>query len=370
MRVFNGCFCGLMLFYIGCGQNQQGRFSEEQMSSIPLAKRNRLPEATGGLVLSVSDQTITANEIIRPQRDKFEQVAKGRSYQQFRRLVRPAISKAVSNKVADILLYEKARETAPENIDEAVDKAVEMEVNRFVAQYHGNYAQAQRAIEDMGYDWSTFREYQRKFLMTQSYVAKTMDEEMPVSHQEVLDYYDKVKDQRFVWDSTLKFSLIDIVPDKLAVASNDTVDKQKAAMQVAGDLVARIRKGEDFADIARQYSHGHRSIMGGQWGEVTAGSLASPYDIIEKEAMNMNPGQVSDPIETQGHIFIVKLHEKRRGGIEKFEKVQPQLEAELKFQRKREKWENMVTELIDQANIEDLEGFIEFCTRQAYTSYN
>jgi parvulin-like peptidyl-prolyl isomerase len=359
-----------MVFYFGCGQSEKGRFSEEQMSSIPLAKRSSLPEATGGLVLSVSDQTITANEIIKPMQDKFEQVASGRSYAQFRRLVRPSISKAVSNKVADILLYEKARETAPENIEEAVDKAVDMEVNRFVAQYHGNYADAQKAIEDMGYDWSSFRDYQRKFLMTQSYVAKTMDEEMPVTHQELLDYYDKVKDQRFVWDSTLKFSLIDIVPEQLEVASNETVDKQAAAMQVAKDLVHRIRSGQDFADIARQYSHGHRAIMGGQWREVTKGSLASPYDVIEKKAENMHQGQVSDPIKADGHIFIVKLHEKRKGGVEKFEKVQPQLEAELKFQRKREKWEKMVTDLIDQANIADLEGFIEYCIRQAYSSYN
>ena len=119
-------------------------------------------------------------------------------------------------------------------------------------------------------------------------------------------------------------------------------------------------------ELAKENSRGHRAQMGGLWEKVTIGSLAKPYDILETYALKMQPGQVSVPIESYGHIFIIKLEEKTEAGCEPFEKVQQRIEAEIRFRRRKARFDEMVSKIIDQAHIEDMDRFVDFCVETAY----
>ena len=71
----------LALFLIslspGCGQNEAtGKFTEEEMEAIPMATTDHLPEPSGGLVLSVYTETITAEEVILMIADELKSRAK------------------------------------------------------------------------------------------------------------------------------------------------------------------------------------------------------------------------------------------------------------------------------------------------------
>ena len=57
----------------GCEDKPQ--FTPEEMAKIPLAKREGLPEASGGFTLAVGDQTITSEEVIGPVFEKLAPVA-------------------------------------------------------------------------------------------------------------------------------------------------------------------------------------------------------------------------------------------------------------------------------------------------------
>lgn len=362
------CLTAAMLA-LGCGDSKKGKFTDEQMRQFPLANRYDLPPATGGMVMSLFSETITADEILLAVEERLGPAAAQMSRQAFIDQTRPLFRQTVRSKVADILLYQEARKKAPENIDESLDKAVEQEIHRFVASYGNNYALAEATLRKMGMDWRTFRQYQKKMIMTQSYLSKKLDEKVRFSHSEMTAYYDANRDELFCRSGTVEFYAIDILPKQMdAALISEGQTAQQAAMELAAALAARARAGEDFAELAKQYSHGPLATSGGKWLPVTLGAdaLPEPYDVLETEAVKLQHGQVSDPIVSADHIFVMKLITKDMGGCKSFAEVQPMVEQQLLFRHRQKQYEDFVSELVKQADFVEMERFAEFCANAAY----
>lgn len=358
-----------VVFTPGCGGKKKGKFTEEQMQTIPLANRYELPAASGGMTLSLYSQTITDEEIFLAVESRLRPAAEQMDQQTFVTQTIPLIRSIVRDKVADILLYEESRKKAPEHIDEALDKAVEQEINRFVASFGNNYALAEADIRKMGLDWRTFREYQKKLIMTHSYLSSKLTEKPRFTHSEMTAYYDKVRDEQFCKTGILEFHAIDILPKLLnpdQIGDGQTVSA--AGLDLARTIVVKARAGEDFSALAKKYSHGPLASTGGKWLPVTIGAdtLPEPYDVLEEAALKMEAGQVSDPIVNADHIFILKLDRKELGGCKSFVEVQPLIEQQLLFQFRQKQYDAYITELIKQADMAEMERFTEFCAITAY----
>jgi hypothetical protein len=140
----------------------------------------------------------------------------------------------------------------------------------------------------------------------------------PVTYRELRDSYNEMKDEYFARDARITFRLIDIQPDKLQ-APAPIQDRGQFAEELANKLLERIRAGEDFAELAKQHSHGHRKAFGGLWQPVQPESLAAPYNVIAAEADKIEPGQIAGPIVVAGRVFIMKLEEKQTAGYARFE---------------------------------------------------
>ena len=372
LRVFGiGLYLAAGLWIAGCGGSKTGKYTEEQMKAFPLANRYDLPPATGNMVMRVGSQTITSEEIL-VQLDANELLklaAEQMDQKTFIGNTRPFIQQRIRDKVADILLYEEARKKSPENIEDALDKAVDQEISMFIAGYGNDYALAEAQIRKEGWDWRTFREYQKKLIMTHSYLSGKLKEKVLFTHSQMMAYYNAVRDEQFCRSGKLEFHAIDILPKLLAadrIGEGQTA--QQAAMELAAALAARAQAGEEFAELAKTYSHGPLAKTGGKWLPVTLGanSLPQPYDILETEAVKLQPGQVSEPIVNADHIFILKLDSKDMGGCKSFEEVQPLIERQLLFKHQQQQYEEYISKLMRQAGLVELDRFTEFCTNAAY----
>ena len=254
------------LWAAGCGGAKKGKFTDEQMRTIPLANRYELPAASGGMTISLYSETVTSEEIVQAVEERLRPTAAQMEQRAFVTGAMPLIRDTVRSKVSDILLYAEARKKAPTNIDDALDKAVDQEINRFVASYGNNYALAEADIRKMGMDWRTFREYQKKLIMTHSYLSSKLNATIRFTHSEMIAHYDKVRSEQFCQRGTLEFHAIDIVPGLLGADRIDDGQSAKdAALQLATALAARARAGDDFAELARNYSHGPLARSGGKW---------------------------------------------------------------------------------------------------------
>jgi peptidyl-prolyl cis-trans isomerase C len=130
-----------------------------------------------------------------------------------------------------------------------------------------------------------------------------------------------------------------------------TAEQDRATRQRAQGLLARIRKGEDFAKLAREYSMDGSASAGGDVGLVPRGTLAPEY---EEAAFALPVGGVSDVVRTKFGYHIIKVTEKRKEGIAQLEEVRTSLGEFLKNQRINAELEKVVEAQRKAAKVEIL----------------
>jgi peptidyl-prolyl cis-trans isomerase D len=106
---------------------------------------------------------------------------------------------------------------------------------------------------------------------------------------------------------------------------------EDAVRQEAEELLARVRGGADFADLARKHSGDELSAeRGGDLDFFGRGRMVPEF---EQAAFALEPGQISDLVRTQYGYHIIKVADRREETVRSFDEVRPQLEEELKWER-------------------------------------
>ena len=237
-----------------------------------------------------------------------------------------------------------------------------------MSEFGGDYAKAEDELRKMGMDWKSFRKDQEKLILTQGYLQQQLPEEDPITYSELMTYY-KANQGSYNTQAQIEIQLIDIQPDELEITEPYS-SKENYAKKLANDLFDRISLGEDFGSIARKHSHGHRALYDGLWKPVDPDSLAEPYDILADHAASMNDGDLAYPIQSGGHIFIMKLIRKQIAEIKPFNEVKNQIEAKIRVERKSKVIDELSSQIVKEASIHNLDEFTDFCLAKLYIMSN
>ncbi|MDX1494665.1 MAG: peptidylprolyl isomerase, partial [Longimicrobiales bacterium] len=138
---------------------------------------------------------------------------------------------------------------------------------------------------------------------------------------------------------------------------------QAARDSVRGELQAlrrRAQAGEDFAALARQYSQDPGTArMGGDLGYFMRGDMVAPF---ENAAMALEPGEISDVVQTPMGLHIIRLEERR---VQGFEEVAPQYRRQVQARMVQEAESVFVAGLVERANPQVTEGAAEIVREMA-----
>ncbi len=115
----------------------------------------------------------------------------------------------------------------------------------------------------------------------------------------------------------------------------------------AKEVAERLKKGEDFATVAKEKSK-DANAEGGDLGFFARGQMLKPF---EDAAFALDVGQISEPVQTQFGWHIIKVEEKRDQPLPTFDQVKEAIIAQLVQQKAQE----VVTGLRDTAKIEVLD---------------
>jgi parvulin-like peptidyl-prolyl isomerase len=117
-----------------------------------------------------------------------------------------------------------------------------------------------------------------------------------------------------------------------------TEEDQAVKRKEAEEIRQRLLDGADFATVAKELSEGSRAEDGGKF------PWMQPKDVrVElREILTALPaGEISEIIESDTALYIVKVHARRQPGYKSFDEVRAAIKASLSTKeraRLRERW--------------------------------
>ena len=122
------------------------------------------------------------------------------------------------------------------------------------------------------------------------------------------------------------------------------VETEDEAKKVVEDL----KKGADFAELAKKKSKDPGAADGGDLGFFTKDQMVPEFSAV---AFAMEPGKISAPVKSQFGWHVIKVEEKRNRKAPDFEQVKPQIEQYVVRKAQAE----FVTKLREGAKIERMD---------------
>lgn len=130
-------------------------------------------------------------------------------------------------------------------------------------------------------------------------------------------------------------------------------DAAKAEARTKAEQVLKeLKAGGDFAALAKQHSQDPGSAaQGGDLGFFEEGQMVGPFN---DAAFSLQPGAMSDLVETQFGYHIIKVAEKQPSRTIPLSEVRPQVEEYLQARNREEQTEAFVESLRNKGKVEIL----------------
>lgn len=187
-----------------------------------------------------------------------------------------------------------------------------------------------------------FKEELRKSIREQLTIEKMRDSiigNITISPIEVQSYFDQLP------ASDVPFFPATVEAYQLVLFPSIEEQEKKLVIENLASLKTRIQAGESFAVLARQYSEDIGSASnGGELGFWRIGELDSSY---EKAALALNPGEISEPVETRFGFHIIQLIEKQKDKYNTRHILLKPLAAKVSIEEAIERINNIRTSILE-----------------------
>jgi peptidyl-prolyl cis-trans isomerase C len=244
----------------------------------------------------------------------------------------------LNNLIAYELLYQESKKKGVKVTAAAVDE----KVNELKKQYPDE-AEFKKMLSSSDLTEADLKSHMKRGLAIEQLMDKEIVQKITVSDKEIREYYDSNLD-KFKRPEQVSASHILIKVDPEA----DKSEKAKARKQIE-TLQKKVKKGEDFAALAKEHSGCPSNERGGDLGYFGRGQMVKSF---EDAAFALKPGQVSDIVETRFGYHLIKAIDKRPPTTVPFDEVKEGIGGHIKQQQVREKVLAYVEELKGKAKVE------------------
>lgn len=198
-------------------------------------------------------------------------------------------------------------------------------------------------IKEGGFTAATYREEIRQQLSAQRLVSEGLASTINITDEEILDFY-KANIDRMVLTEQVRARHILIAPE------SDDDAARKAAREKIVAVQEALHKGADFALLAKERSEGPSAAQGGDLGFFGRGQLVPPF---EEAAFALQPGEISDIVETRFGFHLIRLEERQAGRTVPVEETAGQIRDYLRQQRLEATVGKLIEDLRAGAEIEN-----------------
>lgn len=248
-------------------------------------------------------------------------------------------SDALDSLIGLELLYQEAQARGVTVSDAAIDDEIARNKSHFPDAHS-----FETTLQAKGMTAADLRRDTRKTMVVDRFLEAHLWKDLRVTPEQIKGFYEQNKEQ-FKHPPEIRVSHILIRVSETASARERTDARRRAE-----ELLERLKKGADFADMARTESQDPGSnAQGGDLGYVAKGDMDPAF---EKEAFALAPGQLSGVIATPYGFHIIKVTGRRDAGYETLDEVQDRIRAVLLKEARQNAQAEMVAQLRQKARIE------------------
>ncbi|TFH00368.1 MAG: hypothetical protein E4H13_07655 [Calditrichales bacterium] len=175
--------------------------------------------------------------------------------------------------------------------------------------------------------------------VVEKYMDKVLSDAIQVSDEQLQEKYNELTSA----------DLSATVRHILFMTQGKTDAEKKSIQAKANTVLARAKKGEDFAKLAETYSDDPGSKnKGGLYENFKRGTMVKPF---EDAAFNLPIGAVSDLVETQYGYHIIQIVSRQKE-TRSFDEMKDELKKDLRKGKERETATEHIAKLKEDAHFE------------------
>jgi len=290
------------------------------------------------VVAMVNQEIITLSEVekrIPPQKEEVVTEDRLQKQERTQALHRQVLEKLIEEKLID----QEAKKSAVKVSSREVDAAVE-EVKR---RNGATQEDLERALAVEGLTLETYKKQIEKTIQRQRLINWSVKVEEKAGEKDLREFYKKNISRYRPNETYRPAQILFVIPKEATPGEIREIRKR------CQNVLEKIRKGEDFGELAVLYSEDTSNKDRGDLGYFKKGEL---LPIFEKEALRLKVGEVSEIIRTEFGFHIIKLLDRKGTDPLPFEEVVERVKADYYESEMEKAFRQFLTTLKEKAVIE------------------
>ncbi|WP_018924215.1 peptidylprolyl isomerase [Salsuginibacillus kocurii] len=298
------------LFLVGCTDNDNNEDASDEQTENAEVEENGAGSSEA--IAEVGDLTLTEDEFNEELRDRHG-------------------SQVLNDLVQTLVLRDKADEM------DISDEEVEEELDDFREQLGAEDDDELLELLEVQFQISvdSIDELKEEFMKPQIVLQELAAEDVDISEEEKEAYFEENEED-----------LVEVEARHILLEDEET----------ALELIAQLEEGADFGELAEEYSEDPGSAAeGGELGSFGRGTMVSEF---EDTAFDLEPGEVSEPVESEHGYHIIEVLNIQ----DSYEELDENIERILEEEQTRS-GEEILLELLEDTDVqvnEEYEDWLQY----------
>ncbi len=224
--------------------------------------------------------------------------------------INPHLKEALAKEILEDLIHDRLAEKRIKELGiKVTDEELEAAISRIIESNNMTEDQFLKKLKESDQTLEDFKKKIRFELEKEKLINIEVRSKIVITESAIKDYFEKNKDEFGGGSDQVRIACI-FLPFKEGRAEE--------ALEFAKELKAKIQKGADFHQLAKEYSMGPGREAGGDLGNFRQEDL---HPDIRRLVAGMKKGDVSDPYILGNTVQLLRLIETEGGNPRSYEEV-------------------------------------------------
>jgi peptidyl-prolyl cis-trans isomerase SurA len=302
------------------------------------------PISPGGAVVDrivavVNQEIITFSEIEK-WGGPFQQEIQAEDRLERRERIQEVFRKILDRIIEEKLIEQEAKKSGIKVTSKEIEGAVEeVKQKNKIGQ-----EELERVLAAEGVTLEAFKKDLESKILRTKFVHSAVKVEQRVGEKELIEFFQNNVNQYRVDESYRPAHIL------FLILPEATPEQIRGIRKKSQRVLEKIKEGADFAKMAMEYSEDTSSRKeGGDLGYFKKGEL---LPTLEREAMKLQVGEVSDLIRTEVGFHILKLLDRKGGEPPPFEEIKGKVQADYYEKELEKAYQQFLSNLKEKSIIE------------------